>query len=71
MIDQIGDDKVLGAVHTLLSNQAVAYSIDGLSLNQVAFEEMIDEGEEDIKKGKVHSPKEVKIHFDQKMNGRP
>ena len=69
MIDQIGDDKVLEAVYTLLSNQPVAYTTRGKSLNQAAYEAMIDEGEEDIKKGKVFSHQEVKAHFKQKMNG--
>ena len=69
MIDQIGDDKVLEAVYTLLSNQPVAYTTSGKSLNQEAYEAMIDEGEEDIKKGKVSSHQDVKAHFKQKMNG--
>lgn len=69
MIDQIGDDKVLEAVYTLLSNQPVAYTTSGKSLNQSAYEAMIDEGEEDIGKVKVFSHEEVKAHFKQKMNG--
>ncbi len=69
MIDQIGDNKVLKAVHTLLSNQVVAYTTRGESLNQAAYEAMIDEGEEDVKNGKVFSHEEVKAHFKQKMNG--
>ncbi|MFY0686437.1 MAG: hypothetical protein JXQ90_04680 [Cyclobacteriaceae bacterium] len=69
MIDQIGDDKVLEAVYTLLSNQAVAYTTGGTPLNQTAYEAMIDEGEEDINKGSVLSHEEVKAHFKRKMNG--
>lgn len=69
MIDQIGDDKVLEAVYTLLSNQPVAYTTSGEPLNQAAYEAMIDEGEEDVKKGKTYSHEEVKAHFKQKMNG--
>ena len=69
MIDQIGDNKVLEAVYTLLSNQPVAYTTSGKPLNQAAYEAMIEEGEEDIRKGRVYSHEEVKAHFKQKMNG--
>lgn len=68
-IDQIGDDKVLEAVYTLLSNQPVAYMTSGKPLNQAAYEAMIDEGEEDIKKGEVYSHEEVQAQFKRKMNG--
>ena len=69
MIDQIGDNKVLEAVYTLLSNQRVAYTTSGNPLNQAAYEAMIEEGEEDIRKGNVHSHEEIKAHFTQKANG--
>ncbi len=69
MIDQIADDKVLEAIHTLLSNQPIAYTTHGKSLNHAEYEAMIDEGEEDIKKGKVFNHEEVKAHFKRKMNG--
>ena len=69
MIDQIADNKVLEAVYTLLSNQPVAFTTGGKSLIRAAYEAMIDEGEEDIKNGKVFSHKEVKAHFNKKMNG--
>ncbi len=69
MINQIGDNKILEAVYTLLANQPVAYTTGGKPLNQTAYEAMIEEGEEDIRKGKVYSHEEVKAHFKQKMNG--
>ncbi len=69
MIDRIGDDKVLKAVHTLLSNQLVTYSTHGDPINQITFEKMINEGEDDIKKGRVFTHEEVKAHFKRKMNG--
>ena len=68
LIDQIGDDKVLEAVYTLLSNQPVAYTTEGKPLNQMAYEAMIEEGEEDIRQGKVYSHEEVKALFNQKLN---
>ena len=69
MIDRIGDDKILSAVYTLLSNQPIAYTTGGEPLTQAAYEVMIDEGEENIKQGKVYSHAEVKAHFKQKLNG--
>ena len=69
MIDQIGDNKVLEAVYTLLSNRPVAYTTSGKPLNRAAYKAMMDEGEADIGKGKTYSHEEVKAHFKQKMNG--
>ncbi len=68
MIDQIGDNKVLEAVYTLLSNQSVAFSTSGQALNQTAYKSMIEEGERDISSGKVFSHKEVISHFKQKLD---
>ncbi len=69
MIDRIEDNKVLEAVYTLLANQPVAFTTEGKPLSQMAYEAMIEEGEEDIRTGKVYSHEEVKAHFKQKMNG--
>ncbi len=69
MIDRIEDVKVLEAVYTLLSNQTVSYAVKGQPLTQMAYEAMIEEGEEDIRMEKVHSHEEVKAHFKQKMDG--
>ena len=69
MIDQIEDNKVLEAIYTLLFNQPVAFTTEGKPLNQKAYEAMIEEGEEDIRMGRVHSHDDVKAHFKQKMNG--
>ena len=69
MIDQIGDDKVLEAVYTLLSNSVVAYSVEGQGLNQSAYEAFIKEGEDDIVSGRVYSHEEVISRFNQKLNG--
>ncbi len=69
MIDQIGDDKLLEAVYALLLNHSVAFDTNGNPLTQEEFEAMIDEGEDDISKGKVYTHEEVKAHFRQKMNG--
>lgn len=69
MIDQIGDKKTLEAVYTLLSNQTVAYNSIGKSLSRSNFELMIDEGEKDIKEGRVFSQEDVEAHFKSQNNG--
>ena len=68
LIDQIEDEKVLEALYTLISNQIVAFSTQGHSLDLKTYEAMIREGEEDIITGKVHTLEEAKAHFKKKMN---
>lgn len=68
MIDKIEDVKVLEAVYTLLLNQTVAFTTENKPHDQEAFEAMIEEGEKDIRTGKVYSYQDVKEHFKQKMN---
>ena len=69
IIDSIEDSKVLEAAYTLLSRQSkiAAFSVDGEQLSRKDFEIMIDEGEEDIDAGYVHSHEEVKAYFEKKM----
>lgn len=50
-------------------DQPVAFTTEGKPLNKATFEATIDEGEEDIKAGKVHSHEQMKAHFKRKMNG--
>lgn len=69
MIDKIDDVKVLEAIYTLLFNQTVATTNEDKTHDQEAYEAMIEEGEKDIRNGKVYHHTDVKEHFKQKMNG--
>ena len=69
LIDSVEDNKVLEAVHTLLSNQVVAFSIEGKPLKRGDYEASVDEGERDILASNTHSHEEVKTFFKQKMGG--
>ncbi len=69
IIDNINDSRILEATYTLLSRQldVVAFSVEGKPLGGKEFEMMIDEGEADIKAGRVHSHEEVKAYFEKKI----
>ena len=70
IIDRIEDDKILEAAYILLEKQdSGIYSTMGERLFQSEFESKIDEGEQDIKLGKVHSHDQVKAYFQKKFNG--
>lgn len=70
IIDRIEDDKILEAAYILLEKQdADIYSTMGERLTQREFELKIDEGEQDIKLGKIQSHDQVKEYFQKKFNG--
>jgi len=69
IIDRIENDKILEAAYTLLEQQdIILHTTDGNALTQSGFEAKIDEGEQDIKQGKVHDHDQVKEHFRNRLN---
>jgi predicted transcriptional regulator len=62
IIDQVKDNRILQAVHTILSSQVsiFAHSTDGKTLSKDDFDKMLEAGEADIKAGRLVSQKDLK-----------
>jgi hypothetical protein len=62
IIDQVQDNRILQAVHTILSSQVsiFAQTTDGRPLSKDGFDEMLEAGEEDIKARRFISQKNLK-----------
>jgi predicted transcriptional regulator len=61
IIDQIEDQAILEAVHTLLTSQiGTIYSLQGQALDQDSIEARLEESEADIEAGRTVSQQELK-----------
>ena len=62
IIDSVTDDRILQAVHTILSSQAKihSYSSSGHPLTQQAMDGMLEASEEEITTGKVTDHEDLK-----------
>jgi hypothetical protein len=62
IIDQVKDNRILQAVHTILSSQVsvFAHTTDGKPLTKDNFDEMLEAGESDIKAGRFIVQKDLK-----------
>jgi hypothetical protein len=62
IIDQVKDNRILQAVHTILTSQVsvFAHTTDGKPLTKDNFDEMLEAGENDIKAGRFISQKDLK-----------
>ena len=61
IIDQVKDNRILQAVHTILSSQVgiFAHSSKGEPISKSEFDEMIEVSEDDIKAGRLVSQKDL------------
>ncbi len=62
IIDQVKDNRILQAIHTILSSQVhiFAHSSEGKPITKNEFDEMLEASEEDIKKDRLLSQNELK-----------
>lgn len=62
IIDQVKDNRILQAVHTILSSQVsiFAHTTDGKPVTKEELDMMLESSEEDIKAGRLFNQKDVK-----------
>ncbi len=64
IIDQIEDQAILEAVHTLLASQTgTLYSLQGQQLDQDSIAARLEESEADIEAGRTVSQQELKAQI--------
>ncbi|GIL22947.1 MAG: hypothetical protein BroJett042_14600 [Bacteroidota bacterium] len=62
IIDQVNDQEVLKAIHTLLSAQveSVIKTIDGVPISKLELDELLEQAESDIANGRTIQQHDLK-----------
>ena len=62
IIDQVKDNRILQAMHTMLSSQVsiFAHTAGGKPITKEEFDMMLESSEEDIKAGRLTNQKDLK-----------